>query len=439
MKRAALYVRVSTQEQKLHGMSVDNQIEALQQYCEDHGYQIAGLYNDAGISGSKSYRKRPALLQMMADCRSGMIDIVLFTRLDRFFRSVKDYYECIAQMNNVPWQAIWEDYETISAEGKFKTNIMLSVAQSESDRTAARLRDSYQYRKAKGIYIGRPPVGYILENGRLLKDPETRDGVQAAFNTYIRTLSTAKALDAALDHGLTFSRSYFAKIMKSPTYAGTTPNGHKCEPYITEEQHEFIMTVKKSRKVKSKSRVYIFSGVCVCGYCGRRLVGKTRENRVLKNGRIVTYARYTCQGDLSTTNRCPRHLEISCDKLEAVMLATVDDEIRRLRYSLELENRDIQDKLRERKRLEQKLDRIKELYIDGDIDKERYVERKAKIEREISLIQVRPAAIPELPKEWKEIYSSLTPENRQLFWKKIIDKVIITNENKNHPQIFFRV
>ena len=81
MKRAALYVRVSTQEQKNSGLSVDSQIDALEKYCEEQGYTVAGIYNDAGISARKKYTKRPALLKLLEDCKKHEIDIILFTRL----------------------------------------------------------------------------------------------------------------------------------------------------------------------------------------------------------------------------------------------------------------------------------------------------------------------------------------------------------------------
>ena len=83
MKRAALYVRVSTQEQKNSGLSVDSQIDALEKYCEEQGYTVAGIYNDAGISARKKYTKRPALLRLLEDCRQCKIDIILFTLLAR--------------------------------------------------------------------------------------------------------------------------------------------------------------------------------------------------------------------------------------------------------------------------------------------------------------------------------------------------------------------
>ena len=442
MKRAGLYVRVSTQEQKIHGMSVDNQIEALTAYCEKNGYQIIRIYNDAGISARKTYKKRPGLLSMMEDCRAGRIDIILFTRLDRFFRSVKDYYECIGQMNEIPWRAIWEDYETESPEGKFKVNIMLSVAQSESDKTAARIRDSYQYRKAKGIYVGPVPVGYIRKSGRLYKDPETQEGIQAMFDTYLKTLSTARAMEKAAEYGLAFQRACFAKILKNPTYAGRSSNGHICEPYITPEEHEFICRVKHSRKVKARNTgekvVYLFSGLLICGYCGRRMAGKQRTI-TYKNGNKVTSSRYVCQGKLDTVNPCKKHLEISADKIEAVMMERIEVEIGKARHEVEISQGEIKEKIREKKKLERKLDRVKEMYIDGDISKDVYKMKKYQIEADMAGIVITPKQVPELPEGWKEIYAALSPDTRQVFWKNLIESIYITSETKTEPRIVFRM
>lgn len=432
-------MRVSTTEQKLHGMSVDNQIEALQKYCEEHGYQYR-IYNDAGVSGSKSYKKRPALLQMLSDCQANLLDIILFTRLDRFFRSVKDYYECIEQMNGVPWKAIWESYSTTTPDEIFKVNIMLSVAQAEAQKTSQRLKDSYQYRKAKGVFYGRPPIGYKNDHGQLVKDPETMEGVQALFDTYIQTLSSARALEKAQEYGIVLSRGSLPKILKNPAYAGTTFNGHKCEPYITKEQQDLICNVKNSRKTSQKypNRVYIFSGLLICGYCGRRMVGKTHEQRKLKNGKIVSYGRYTCQGDLSTRNHCPTHLEISFNKIEQTMLNRLDIEIGKIKHSVKVGKEDIKENLKRHRQLSEKLKRAKELYIEGEISKNMYLEKKMQIERDMSVLQIKEAKIPDLPSNWKEAYASLTPEFKQMFWKKAIDRIILTNDNKDAPDIFFR-
>lgn len=181
-KRAAIYVRVSTAEQRDHGLSVDSQIDALQKYCRENGLDVAGIYNDAGISARKKYKARPALLQLIQDCKDHKIDIILFTKLDRWFRSVADYYEVQSQLDaaKVPWRAIWEDYETETSAGVFKVNIMLSIAQAESDRTSERIRAVNEYRKSQGyIIVGKMPLGYIRTSASTIDfDPKTKDAMQ---------------------------------------------------------------------------------------------------------------------------------------------------------------------------------------------------------------------------------------------------------------------
>ncbi len=146
MKKVGLYVRVSTQEQKLHGISIENQLDALQKYCKEKEYIIVATYNDAGISAHVSYKKRPALLQMIQDCQEQKIELLLFTRLDRFFRSVEDYYLVLSQMEKVPWKAIWENYETETSDGQLRVNIMLSIAEAEAARTSEKIKSIMDYK-----------------------------------------------------------------------------------------------------------------------------------------------------------------------------------------------------------------------------------------------------------------------------------------------------
>ena len=311
MKRAALYVRVSTQEQKLHGMSVDAQISALTAFCEDNNLIPYKVYNDAGISARKTYKKRTALLEMLKDCQDKKIDIVLFTRLDRFFRSVPDYYACVEQMNGVPWKAILEDYETTTPDGVFKVNIMLSVAQSEADKTSARLKDAFAYKRARGDYLGKPPTGYIIKNQKLVKDPSTKKAVQEMLNTYLDSFSSHKAIRVARDHGLPLERPSFMKMLSNTAYYGMAAGGHPCDPYITKEQWEQIQTVKRSRitkKVHGK-RTYLFSGIVFCGYCGQRMPAKLAV-RTHADGEKVYYKKYVCEGSYGSVRTCP-HLHNS--------------------------------------------------------------------------------------------------------------------------------
>lgn len=410
-------------------MSVDAQITALTSFCEASGYSVYKIYNDAGISARKSYKHRPALLEMLEDCQHGNIDIVLFTRLDRFFRSVPDYYACVEQMNGVPWRAISEDYETTTPDGVFKVNIMLSVAQSEADKTSLRVKDNYRYRKLKGEWYGIAPIGYMVKDKKLIKDPEKEKAMSDIFQTYLSTLSTAEAFKKTKDHGLNIDWSNFHKILKNPVYAGTGRNGHYCPAYITQADHEKICQVRASRSVSKKyyGRIYLFSGIVFCGYCGRRLQAKGR----IQDGK--EYLRYVCQ------SRKHKAMQIAEIKLESYLLECVDQVIDTQNKERQIQRKGTAANAAKKKKLTDKMERTKDLYIDGDISKEEYQKRKTDIERQISLIPEPSGPVPVLPKTWKGIYMDLSKPGRCRFWKSVIRSITITNETKGNPDIIFKV
>ena len=91
-KRAALYIRVSTEEQAKHGYSLAEQEHDLRQYAEKHGYIIIGIYADEGISARKALSRRKALQRLLDDVRAGVVNIIIFKCLDRWFRNVRVYY-----------------------------------------------------------------------------------------------------------------------------------------------------------------------------------------------------------------------------------------------------------------------------------------------------------------------------------------------------------
>lgn len=439
MKRAGLYVRVSTQEQKLHGMSVDAQISTLTAFCEENGYEPYKIYNDAGISARKSYKKRPALLDMIKDCQENRLDIILFTRLDRFFRSVPDYYACVGQMNDIPWKAVLEDYETTTPDGVFKVNIMLSVAQSEADKTSARLKDAFAYKRARGDYLGKPPTGYKIDkNQQLIKDPSTSKAVQAMLNTYLDSFSSHKAIRVARDHGLPLERQSFMKMLSNTAYYGMAAGGHPCEPYITKEQWDRIQDVKRSRTTKKVhgNRTYLFSGIMFCGYCGQRMPAKLTV-RTHADGEKVYWKKYVCEGSYGSVRTCP-HLQIMEHKLEDYLLSHLAVMLDNLRYEASFRKKGYVDGINRKNRLNAKLERLREVYLDGDISREEYKERKRDIENEIGSIVIQSDEIPELPDDWKEIYNQLTEENKQVFWKKVIRSITVTNETKDNPAVIFR-
>ena len=426
MKRAALYVRVSTKEQREHGLSVDSQITALKEYCEKNGYTVASIYNDAGISASKKYKRRPALIRLIDDCSNGLVDIVLFTKLDRFFRNVPDYYECIAKMHEVPWAAIWEDYETETSSGKFKVNIMLSIAQAEAERTSERIKAVNDYRRAQGKYIGKAPAGYRLEHSHLVIDESARDAVAEFFRVFDTTGVIAEARAAMLSAGVNVSKSTAKAMLINETYAGTTSTGYKCEAYITREQFERNRTIANRRAGSNCKRVYMFSGLLRCGVCGGAMDGSAKHYR----------------GNVAKTYKCRSHYQnnvCTCTttffetKIERYLLASLDEELSKYTV-ITAAKANGKDRSKERKALEAKLERVGQRFEDGDITVEEYRRKRDKIKADLASLpkEFNLNTPPVLPNNWLKVYGLLTTENRKNFWHGILKYIYIVKDGQDY-------
>ena len=109
--RVACMVRVSHEEQVRDGLSIQTQIEHLKKYVEEHKEMVlVDFYIDEGVSADKM-KKRVQFQRMLRDIQDNKIDLVIFTKLDRFYRSVQKYYAVmpIFEEHNVKWRAILED------------------------------------------------------------------------------------------------------------------------------------------------------------------------------------------------------------------------------------------------------------------------------------------------------------------------------------------
>ena len=90
--RVALLPRVSSDEQVATGYSLQAQEDALVKYAVEHNMKIVGIYRDEGCSARKPVLKRPVMLRLLEDVKAGKIDRILFTKIDRWFRNVEQYY-----------------------------------------------------------------------------------------------------------------------------------------------------------------------------------------------------------------------------------------------------------------------------------------------------------------------------------------------------------
>lgn len=432
MKRAALYIRVSTEEQARHGLSISDQRAALEAYAKTHSMTVVDIYEDAGISARKNYKKRPALLKLLADVEAQKIDIILFIKLDRWFRNVGNYYAVqeILDRNNVVWQATQEDYETQTAAGRLKVNIMLSVAQDEADRTSERIKFVFEGKRERNEPLcGSVSLGYKIDGKRLVKDPETEKAVNAFFSKYLSCGSVFQAQDyVRLEYGLDLEYQRASDMLSRPTYYGNCYGKENfCPAYITKQEFDKIQSMRKRvTRRPSKNRVYLFSGLMRCGECGTSIGGHTETT-----GGV---AFYNCPLHYNRRGACENNKNISEKKIERHLVETVRSKMDTLKIEAQklTEINKPKDYAPEISLLRSKIAKLKDLYLNDLISLDECKETQRSMSDRIKELEDRqkPYIPPDfsviekmLTDGWERMYADLSKEEKREFWRVIIKEI----------------
>jgi DNA invertase Pin-like site-specific DNA recombinase len=160
--RLAIYARVSTTN---HGQDVNVQLRELRQFAEARGWQIAGEYVDAGVSGTKD--SRPELNRLMADAHKRRFDVVCVWRFDRFARSVSHLLRALETFKalGIDFVSFSEQMDTSTPAGKMVFTVLGAVAELERSLIVERVRAGLRNARAKGKTLGRPRVA--VDTGRI--------------------------------------------------------------------------------------------------------------------------------------------------------------------------------------------------------------------------------------------------------------------------------
>ena len=441
MTRVALYARVSTDAQVRDGDSIQAQLSALREYSKKNGYEIVGEYIDDGISGTL-LNERDELQRLLDDVRSGKIDLLIFTKLDRYFRNLKHYLNTqeVLDKYNVPWIAIWENYETRTPQGRLMVNQMLSFAQFEAEQTGQRINQVFSYKKQnKEVLSGKIPYGFKIQDKHLVVDPEKADIVRRVFQTYISTGGVSETLRQTEGLGLPRTQRAIKLLLQNRKYIG--------ECYGIENYHEAIIDrgtfalvqkLLKQNVRQTKFRTYIFSGLCTCSDCGRRLVGTTDKIKS-KNER---YKVYRCMGHYRAIQDCINSKSLNEKKLEKYLVEnlkelafgdiSVKDKRKATNYEKKIAN------------TEKKISRLKELYLNELITLDDYKHDLAAYKADIDTFKAearkykgtdKKALYDLVGRNLADWYWTLTEDERRVIWRSVIDQIYFDND-KNIKIVF---
>ena len=240
--RCAVYTRKSSEE----GLEQEfNSLHAQREACEAYiasqraeGWVLVrDQYDDGGISGGTL--DRPGLQRLLQDIEDGLVDVVIVYKIDRLSRSLADFARLVEifDRNEVTFVSVTQSFNTTTSMGRLTLNILLSFAQFEREVTAERIRDKFAASRKKGIWMGGvPPLGYRVENRKLVIDDEHVEQVRWIFSRFLQIGSCtelARELDAREirnRNGNRIDKKFLYRLLGNRAYVGEAVHKGKSYP-----------------------------------------------------------------------------------------------------------------------------------------------------------------------------------------------------------------
>lgn len=286
--RCGVYVRVSTDDQRDNGYSIDSQLRMIKEYCEKNSYNIVDVYNDAGHSGKDLMR--PEMQRLLKDIKSHKIEVIVAIKVDRLTRNNYDGFWLLnyCEEHDVKIELILEPYDVSTANGEMIFGMNLVFGQRERKEIGARTKRALEEMALERVHPAKAPYGYIRnsETGHLEIEPIEAQVVKEIFelckqgNSTRSIATTMKNNNTYLKAGKwTSDRVY--KILTNSIYIGIFEYGkycrkpqdiliveNYCEPIIDAETWNITRKVLERNKHSNYGEhIHLFTGIVRCPTC----------------------------------------------------------------------------------------------------------------------------------------------------------------------------
>lgn len=427
-KYAFGYVRVSTGKQD--ELSPDSQAKLLKDYAKSHGYVVSKIFYEVGISGRKA-DKRPEFQKMIGLAKSSdhPADAILVWKYSRFARNQEEsivYKSLLKKKHNVDVISVSEPL----VDGPFGSLIERIIEWMDeyySVRLSGEVTRGMKEKAERGGYQARPPLGYkiVTHKEPPVIVPEEAEIVKLIFEKYanenLGIFEIARLLNMhnfKTSHGKEFERRSIEYILQNPTYCGmirwnrTINESNEIRPesewIVTDGEHPAIISKELFDKAQERYKreyrprgarpvstyKHWLSGVVKCPACGRTMTANTIRN----NTRV--YSHFRCYG--YTKGKCMANNSISSIKLEPAVLESIKTVLNngKITYrKIEAKTDDtvdlktiLEDQI---KKIDVKLQRIKEAYMNGIDTMEEYKENKQAVQEEKQHLEKQLSEIKE--------------------------------------------
>lgn len=445
--RVAIYIRVSTDKQVKDGDSMRDQLATGQKYIDSHENMIlVDTYIDDGISGQKL--KRDDFQRLIDDVRAGRIDLIIFTRLDRWFRNLRHYLNTqdILDKHGVSWTAIEQPYfDTSTPHGRAFVNNSMIWAELEAQNDSDRILGVFDDKVDNGeVLSGSTPLGYTIVNKHLVPDDDAPTAV-AIFQYYRKTGNLSMTLRyMESEFGLVRSAASLKNMLTNTKYIGEfRDNKNYCPAIIDRDLFFDVQRLLKINIKSGKKHDYIFSGLVVCDDCDHIMSGcqQRARGRVRADGTriIYKYSVYRCRQGVNL-HRCPNRKLVFETTFEKMLLERIRPELENYIAEYEVANLPALRTDAKRRSVEGKMQKLKDLYLNDLITMDEF-----KLDREKLLMQLEKINAEDsrpvkdlsylknfLKMDFESVYDSLSiPEKREL-WRSIVKEIRVDHDKNIH-------
>lgn len=314
LTRVAAYARVSSgKDAMLHSLSA--QVSYYNELIQRHpGWVFCGVYADEALTGTKADREN--FTRLLQDCKAGKVDMVITKSISRFARNTVTLLETVRELKLIGVDVYFEEQNihSISVDGELMLSILASYAQEESLSAS----ENQKWRIKRNFENGMPwngtLLGYRYENGKYIIVPDEAETVQLIFDSYLSGMGITAIMKMLNEKGIlsrngnAWCKSSVMRVLRNYAYTGnlllqqtyrenhltkrTLQNNGEFPKYHITGSHEPIISLRQFNAVQEeirrraekhthpgvKQKTYPFTGMVVCGGCGkhyRRKITKT--------------------------------------------------------------------------------------------------------------------------------------------------------------------
>ena len=474
---AAVYIRVSTEDQAREGFSLGEQKEKLLQLCSFKGYEVFKVYEDAGIS-AKDMEHRPAFQEMLSDMKKGKINYIVAYKLDRVTRSVRDLEELISVLEQYNCFLVCDrdDVNTSTANGRFFVRMLTVLSQLEIEIVSERTKFGLNGAIKSGHLPGVLALGYKKDgNKKTIIDETTKPVVERIFKMYLEGKSYQQISNIFNEEKVLAPKPWkdttIQKIINNKIYMGDyeqykrIAKNKQIEPVVYMNVVEPIISravweecqhqKEKNQRTYTRDRVYLFFQKLECPNCHRIMKCKG------SGGKKRKYMYYTCE-------KC--HINYREDKIEELLsnfiydMVEYDMAVKKYFLPILADHKPTKtdDIDKEIKQLEKQKERIKKAYMSGIVEMEDFSADYKLIEDKLEILEQKKNEILDLdnitfsPQQLmadrdieretmirldtlnnvvKSTCESKSKEEKQEFISKLVESIVITKDSQNELHI----